>query len=144
MTDAAWSRSAAFALIEHIAGHLAALLPDDLVLAAAADQFVLVSTAGGVQKTVGTQALSIPEHFDVRSSEMLAHHFLADAQDLVVTHLHRPWPIAPDGRTLHAAATMTGRSVRLGFRNPEKPEELVVELPELTLPDGPGGSRVAG
>lgn len=144
MTDAAWSRSAAFALIEHIAGHLAALLPDDLVLAAAADQFVLVSTAGGVQKTVGTQAVSVPEHFDMRSAEMLAHHFLADAQDLVVSHLHQPWPVAPDGRTLHAAATVAGRSVRLGFRDSKNPEEVVVELPDLTLPDEPGGSRVAG
>jgi hypothetical protein len=114
------------------------------VLAAAVDQFVIVSTAGGAQKTVGTHAISVPEHLDPRGVAVLAHHLLADAQDLVVTHLHRPWPISPDGRALHAGATLSGTSIRLGFHDSKSPDLAVVELPEMILPDRPDGSSVAG
>jgi hypothetical protein len=137
-------RSIHFDLLDHVARHLSQLLPGHLAMVAAPEQLLLTSAANGPARTIATQSLNPPEHLDASNIGVVAHHVLADAQDLVIEHLHEPWPTAPDGRSLHAVTSVSGRSIRLGFRAPKVSEETTVALPDFVLPEGSGIVRSAG
>jgi hypothetical protein len=137
-------RSVYFDLLDHLARHLSKLLPEHLAMVAAPEQLILTSTATGPARTIATQSLNAPEHLDASNIGVVAHHVLADAQDLVIEHLHEPWPTAPDGRSLHAFTSVSGRSIRLGFRAPTASDEQTVALPDFVLPEGSGIVRPAG
>jgi hypothetical protein len=113
-------------------------------MVAAPQQLLLVSATNGPARTIATHSVQAPEHLDLGNIRVVAHHVLADAQDLVVDHLHEPWPTAPDGRSLHASTSVSGRSVRLGFRPSTPSEEHTIGLPDFVLPEGSGTVRPAG
>lgn len=137
-------RSVHFELLSHVARHLGDLLPDHLTMLAVPEQLLLASTKTGSAGTIATQSVHIPEHLDTSNIEAVAHHVLADAQDLVIEHLHEPWPTLPDGRALHAFTSVSGSSVRLGFRASAAAQEPSIALPDFILPEEPGPSRSAG
>jgi hypothetical protein len=136
-------RSVHFDLLDHVARHLGQLLPDHLAVIAAPEQLLLTSTSGPA-RTIATCSVHPPERLDASNIEVVAHHVLADAQDLVVEHLHEPWPTTSDGRPLRAFTSVAGRSVRLGFRTTTATDEQTVALPDFLLPDGSGLTRSAG
>jgi hypothetical protein len=137
-------RSVHFDLLDHVARHLGQLLPEHLAMVAAPEQLLLTSTMTGPERTIATQSVHTPEHLDASNIEIVAHHVLADAQDLVIEHLHEPWPTTPDGRPLYAFTTVSGHSIRLGFRASGAPDEQAVGLPDFVLPEGSGVVRPAG
>ncbi len=136
-------RSVHFDLLDHVARHLGQLLPDHLAMIAAPEQLLLTSTSGPA-RTIATHSVHPPEQLDASNIEIVAHHVLADAQDLVIENLHRPWPTTQDGRPLHAFTSVSGSSVRLGFRTSTAPDEQTIALPDFILPEGSGLARSAG
>jgi hypothetical protein len=137
-------RSIHFGLLDHLARHLGQLLPDHLPMVAAPEQLLLVSTEPGSTRTIATQSAQTPGHLDISNIEAVAHHALADAQDLVIEHLHEPWPTTREGLPLHAFASVSGHTVRLGFRTATASDEHTIALPDFIFPEGPGRSRSAG
>jgi hypothetical protein len=137
-------RTIHFDLLDHVARHLGQLLPEHLAMVAAPEQLLLISATNGPARTIATHSVQIPEHLDLGNIRVVAHHVLADAQDLVVGHLHEPWPTTSDGRPLHASTGVSGRSVRLGFRPSTSSEEQTVRLPDFVLPEGSDTVRTAG
>jgi hypothetical protein len=137
-------QSVYFDLLDHVARHLGRLLPGHLAMVAAPGQLLLTSTRTGEDRTVATQSVHTPGHLDPTNIEIVAHRVLADAQDLVIEHLHEPWPTASDGRSTHAFTSGSGHSVRLGFRAPGASDEHAVRLPDFVLPEGAGTVRSAG
>ena len=113
-------RTIHYDLLDHVARHLGRLLPEHLAMVAAPEQLLLISATNGPARTIATHSVQAPEHLDLGNIRVVAHHVLADAQDLVVDHLHEPWPTAPDGRSLHASTSVSGRSVRFrsALKNP--------------------------
>jgi hypothetical protein len=142
--DAAWSRSVVQELLDHIARGLAPLLPQHLVLLAAPGQLVLASTTDGLARTVATTSVDLMGHVGPDDLGFVAHRLLDDAQDLVVSHLHRPWPTAPDGAGLYAWSDASDRGIELGFCTQASPGENLLPLPAFVVPDEPGGVRSAG
>jgi hypothetical protein len=137
-------RSIHFDLLDHVARHLSQLLPEHLTMLAVPEQLLLTSTKSGTARTVATHSVPTPERQDLADIRVIAHHILADAQDLVVEHLHEPWPTTADGRSLYAATSIDGNSVTLGFRTSTASEERSITLPDFVLPEGSGIVRSAG
>jgi hypothetical protein len=133
-----------FDLLDHVARHLSQLLPEHLVMVAAPEQLLLTSTKTGSARTIATHSVHTPERMDLSNIRIIAHHVLADAQDLVIEHLHEPWPTTTDGRSLHASTSVSGRSVRLRFHPSTSSEEQAITLPDFVLPEGSGIVRSAG
>lgn len=144
MADAAWSRNVAQELADHIARCLAPLLPPHLLLLAVPGQLVLASMADGPARTVATTAVHLPEQLAPHDLEFVAHRLLDDAQDLVVSHLYRPWPTAPDAAGLHAWSATSERGIELGFCAQGARNENRLPLPPFTPPDEARGVRPAG
>jgi hypothetical protein len=142
--SAAELQSVHFNLLDHVARHLAELLPQHLTMIAAPEQLILTSASTGPARTVATHSVSTPERLDLDNIRVVAHHILADAQDLVIEHLREPWPTTPDGRPLYASTDLSGHSVKLGFRTSLSSKERVVQLPDFVLPDASGIVRSAG
>jgi hypothetical protein len=133
-----------FDLLDHITRHLSPLLPEHLAMVAAPEQLLLMSTTTGPARTIATHSVHTPEHLDLSTIRIVAHHILADAQDLVIGHLHEPWPTTSDGRPLHASTSVSGTSIGLGFRPSTPSDEQAIMLPDFVLPEGSGIVRSAG
>jgi hypothetical protein len=142
--DVAWSRSVVQELLDHIARNLTPHLPQDLVLLAAPGQLVLASFADGPAHTVATTTVGPLEPIGMNDLELVTRRLLDDAQDLVVSHLYRPWPVVPDGAGLYAWSALSHGCLELGFCTQVASEENRLPLPPFTLPDEPRGTRSAG
>lgn len=133
--DTARLRSAVFGVSEHVTQHLTPFLPPGLALVATPGQIVLMTT-NGAPRAVATRSVHVPENLGIAEIGVLAQHIFADVQDLVVMHLHRPWPDPPDGRPLHAWADATGNVIHFAFRGTGSGEEDAVSVPPFVLADG--------
>jgi hypothetical protein len=137
-------RSIHFDLLDHVACHLTELLPQHLTMLATPEQLVLTSSASGPARAVATHSVPAPERLDLSTIRVVAHHVLADAQELVIEHMHEPWPTTSDGRSLYASSSVAGHSVRLGFHLSGSPEERAITLPDFVFPEGASIVRSAG
>ena len=142
--SAAELQSIHFNLLDHVAQHLSQLLPEHLTMIATPEQLILTSTSTGPARTVATHSVGTPERLDLSNIRVVAHHMLADAQDLVIEHLHEPWPTTPDGRSLYASTSISGHSIKLGFRTSTSSEERTITMPDFVLPEASGIVRSAG
>jgi hypothetical protein len=141
--DSAWLHQLVSEMIAHVAEHLNPLLPENKALVATGDQIILTSTATGYPKTVSSHSVRLPEHFDIGMIESVADWLLDDVQDLVITHLHEPWPLTADGRSTHAWATLDGQTIDFGFRVSGETENNI-SLPPFTIGPRPEKVLTAG
>ncbi|MGQ0574488.1 MAG: hypothetical protein ACT4RN_09815 [Pseudonocardia sp.] len=135
----AWLRHVVAELVAHVADCLTPLLAPGLQLVAVGPQLVLTRT--GVVRAVATHTVAQPRA-DPADLTALAHAVLADAQDLVTTHLHEPWPLTPSGRPVHPDTRDGATGVHLAYAAAADDER--IELPAFTLPYRPPRTRPAG
>jgi len=128
-------------ILSHIVDQMDPLLPQRLALMAAGPQ-VILSTTEGRPRVAATETPGVPDDVDRDGLAGVAAAMLDDVQDLVVTHLHTPWPLTDTDRATYAWAELDGTSLRLGFRQRDSTAGL--ELPPFPVPDDPPRVVVAG
>ncbi|MGQ0574491.1 MAG: hypothetical protein ACT4RN_09835 [Pseudonocardia sp.] len=128
------------ALTAHLVDALNPLLPAKVSLIDAGAQVVLVAGTSP-PRTVSTHTLTIPEAMPADDLRRRADYLLGDLQDLVVSHLHAPWPITAGGRTTYTAADVDGDRIQLAFVSADGVER--IDLPDFVVPS-PGRTVVAG
>jgi hypothetical protein len=128
-------------VVEHVVSQLNPLLPAHLALLAAGPQVVL-TTANGTPRVVGTLVLSTPIQIDRNGLANVAAHVLDDIQDLVITHLASPWPLTESGKTTHPSAELVGTDLFLRF----SPRDGIdpIDLQPYEVPENPPKTVVAG
>jgi hypothetical protein len=122
-------------VLEHVVDQLNPLLPDDLTLMSTGGQ-VLLSMTGGRPRVVATETPGLPADLERDGVAIAAGGVLADIQDLVVTHLHRPWPVTARGTGAHPVAELRGSSLVLHFRAGTEQAD-VITLRPFPVPDDP-------
>jgi hypothetical protein len=119
-------------LVAHAVSALGPLLPASLALVSA-DLEVLLTERGRSGPAISSHTLSPPTDLDAIHVGVVAHHLLADLQDMVSMRLHEPWPATVDGRPTHPWVKQTGSVVRMAFRAGDDS----VPLPDFIVPDAP-------
>ena len=128
------------ALTAHLVEALSSLLPAGLSLVHTGVQVALLAGTSP-PRTVSTHTPTAPETITENDVPLRAEDLLADLQDLVVSHLHTPWPITPGGRTTYTAVAVDGGHIRLSFVSKDGSER--IDLPDF-VPPGPGRTVLAG
>jgi hypothetical protein len=128
-------------VLAHIVEQLNAVLPEQLTLMVAGPQVVL-STTTGRPRVIATETLTIPAEIDRAGLATSAAVMLADVQDLVVTHLRRPWPTTTADRSTYPAAELVGTSLVLRFSTRDDADAIVLQA--YSVPENPPPVVVAG
>lgn len=137
----AWRAHWTTAVAVHLVGALTPLLPGDYELVSAGLHITLIRRSGSGPGTtvVSTEVPVRPAERDPQASVAYA---LGDLQDLVIGHLHQPWPADDTGRGLYPWAEQDGDRVGVGFADTDGNN--VLPLPPFPLPPEPSGIHAAG
>lgn len=141
----AWRLHVTLAASTHVAGEIAALLPDDIEAQAAGTQISIRSARGtGPLRVVEMKDLRVPGDavpaVDVPAEAAL--QALDALQEMVMDHLHRSWPESSGANGgLHPRALRIGDQVEIGYVDASGVGHL---LAPFAVPPGPERAVVAG
>jgi hypothetical protein len=130
-------------MLAHIVDQLGPVVPEHLALTATGPQ-VLLSTSEDRPRVIATETPGVPADVDRAGLVAVAAHMLADVQDLVVTHLRAPWPLAGDGRVTHPKAELVGTSLEMHFATRGDSPGDVIALRAYPVPENPPRVVTAG
>jgi hypothetical protein len=130
-------------MLAHIVDQLSLIMPENLELTVAGPQ-VALSNPGGGRRVVATETPGVPTEVDRAGLAAAATHMLTDLQDLVVTHLRTPWPLAENGQVTHPVAELLGTSLEMRFATRGDAPGVVITLRAYSVPENLPPVVIAG